>query len=242
MTTIKVIMVLVLNFLYITIFKVRAIKKMSERDRVLEARKIMKEFSKKIIKAAKIDLEVKFLNKEKYKKIRLEDGVIIVANHDSNMDIPIILAALDIPIGFIAKKEMENWMFFSTWMQLSNSIFLDRENPREGIKGIKKSIKIAREGYPLAIFPEGRRSDDGNIAPFKKGSFKLIAEVNGIVIPVTIDGSFYIQNRKSIKINKNKKVILTVGEPINLSLLTPEEKKKLDVRVREIISEQKIRR
>ncbi|WP_418964203.1 lysophospholipid acyltransferase family protein [Cetobacterium sp.] len=240
LTLLKVTMVALLNFSYITLFKARRIKKMANDKAPFAARKELKKLSERIVKAAKIELEVVYLDEAEYRKMRLEDGIVVVSNHESNLDIPVIVTALDIPVGFVAKKEMENWPFYSMWMKLSKCIFLDRSNPREGIKSIRKAVDIVKKGYPTVIFPEGERTLDGEIGNFKKGSFKLATETNGIILPLTIDGTFFVQNRKNIFIKPNQKVKLTVGKPIDLRKMNQENSKNLSESVREMIAREKV--
>ncbi|MGL5644600.1 lysophospholipid acyltransferase family protein [Cetobacterium sp.] len=235
LTLFKVTLVALLNFIYLTLFKANKIKKMSSDKAPFEARKELKKLSERIVKAAKIDLEVVYLDEIAYKKMKLEDGIVVVANHSSNLDIPVIVTALSIPVGFVAKKEMENWPFYSMWMKMSKCIFLDRSNPREGIKSIRKAVDIVKQGYPTVIFPEGERTLTGEIGNFKKGSFKLATETNGIILPLTIDGTFFVQNRKSILIKPNKKVRLTVGKPIDLRKMNQENSKNISEIVREMV-------
>ena len=235
LTLFKVTLVVLLEFIYLTLFKARKIKKMSSDKAPFAARKELKKLSEKMVKAAKIDLEVVYLDEAAYKKMKLEDGIVVVANHASNLDIPVIVTGLSIPVGFVAKKEMENWPFYSMWMKMSNCIFLDRSNPREGIKSIRKAVNIVKQGYPTVIFPEGERTLTGEVGSFKKGSFKLATETNGIILPLTIDGTFFVQSRKNILIKPNKKVRLTVGKPIDSRKINQENSRNLSEIVRELI-------
>lgn len=235
LTLFKVTLVVLLEFIYLTLFKARKIKKMSSDKAPFAARKELKKLSEKMVKAAKIDLEVVYLDEAAYKKMKLEDGIVVVANHASNLDIPVIVTGLSIPVGFVAKKEMENWPFYSMWMKMSNCIFLDRSNPREGIKSIRKAVNIVKQGYPTVIFPEGERTLTGEVGSFKKGSFKLATETNGIILPLTIDGTFFVQSRKNILIKPNKKVRLTVGKPIDLRKINQENSRNLSEIVRKLI-------
>lgn len=235
LTLVKVTTVVLLNFVYLTIFKASKIKKMPIDKAPFAARSELKKLSERIVRAAKIDLEVVYLDEEAYKKMKLEDGIVVVANHASNLDIPVIVSGLSIPVGFVAKKEMENWPLYSMWMKMSNCIFLDRSNPREGIKSIRKAVSVVKQGYPTVIFPEGERTSTGEVGNFKKGSFKLATETNGIILPLTIDGTFFVQNRKSIFMKPNRKVRLTVGKPIDLRKITQENSKNLSEIVRESI-------
>ena len=132
---------------------------------------------------------------------------------------------------------MESWPFFCRWMKRGNYIFLDRSNAREGIKSIQKAVKIVKEGYPTVIFPEGERSITGEIGVFKKGSFKLALETDGIIVPMTIIGAIDIQRRGSIGVNRNRKVKLIIERPVDVSALSVEEKKNLNNIIRNTIVE-----
>lgn len=238
-TSIKLSFVMILNFIYLSIFKLKKIENLPERERTLEAREVIKKLSEKIIKLAKIELEVRYLDYDAYKSMKTEKGIVIIANHQSNFDIPVILVALDIPVGFVAKKEMKNWLFYSTWMRLSKCVFLDRKNHREGIKNMKETIRNIEEGYNMVIFPEGERSLDGEVGEFKKGSFKIVKETKTILLPLSIDGTFFIQRRGEKIVHDNKKVVLTVGKPINTEKLSGEELEKLNLTVLNLIKNEK---
>nr|WP_307774671.1 lysophospholipid acyltransferase family protein [uncultured Cetobacterium sp.] len=239
LTLIKVVLTALGTFIYITLFELKKLEKLSEKARVFEARKILKTLARRIIKAAKINLEVEYEDKVAIEKLRFEDGIVFIANHQSNFDIPILVSALDIPIGFVAKKEMESWPFYSTWMKESNCIFLDRSNPREGIKSMKKATAVVKSGYPTVIFPEGERSLDGQIKTFKKGSFKLAKDANGVIIPILIDGAFDVQKKKSIRINSNQTVFVKVGKPIHVQKYDENKKGELNKYVQEQIQKMK---
>ena len=122
-------------------------------------------------------------------------------------------------------------------MKKSNCVFLNRENPREGIKDIKKAVELIKKGYPTVIFPEGERSLTGKILNFKKGSFKLATETNGIIVPLTLKGTYDIQPRGTLKMARGKKVTLVVDEPIFVKNLSKDEEKVLATIVRDKIVE-----
>ncbi len=238
-TLIKLSVIIVIDFVYLSLFKIAKIKKLPERERVIKAREIIKQLSEKAIKLAKVDLQVRYLDYEAYKSLDFERGVVVVSNHESNFDIPVILAGLDIPVGFVAKKEMEKWPFYSEWMRLSKCVFLNRTNPREGIKNIKEAMENIKQGYNMVIFPEGERSLDGNVGRFKKGSFKMVTEGKNVILPLTVDGTFFIQRKGEKTVHSNKKVVLTVGKPLEIDGLSMEETAELSIKIYNLIKEQK---
>lgn len=184
--------------------------------------------------------KVKLIYKNNSKKMIEEikennDTFIIMSNHQSNIDIPLLLGHIPLVFTFVAKKEMKTWPIISTWMKALNCIFLDRENPRQGIVDIKQAIHEVKDGYSYVIFPEGSRSFHGEIGDFKKGSFKLVTDTGAKLIPVTIIGTIDVQQRSSLKISANKNVKIVIDEPINYSDLENEEKKHISEKVRSIV-------
>lgn len=224
-------------FSFISIAYLPKIRTMEERAGVEYARKKLKWLSEQILKSLDVKLDIKYKNREAIDSLDKKEGVIFVCNHQSNLDIPAIVTALHMDVGFVAKHEMKRWPFFGTWMKKSNCVFLNRENPREGIKDIKKAVELIKEGYPTIIFPEGERSLTGKILNFKKGSFKLATETNGIIVPLTLKGTYDIQPRGTLKMARGKKVTLVVDEPIFVKNLSKDEEKVLATIVRDKIVE-----
>ena len=222
-------------FIYISILYLPIIAFKDEKTAVKLAREKLKWLSKLVLKSLGVRLRVVYKNRKNINQLEREKGILYVCNHQSNLDIPVIVSALHMDVGFVAKKEMKSWPFFNIWMRKSKCVFLNRENPREGIKDIKEAVKVIKEGYPIVIFPEGERTLDGEILRFKKGSFKLATETNGIIIPLTLKGTFDIQKRGEWKMKRNQLVTVVVDEPIYVSSLSKEELKDLSTTVREII-------
>ncbi len=159
-------------FIFISIFYLPRIHFLSERKRVEYSRRKLKWLSKMVLGSLNVKLRVKYKNRRAINSLDKTKGIIFVCNHQSNLDIPAIVTALHMDVGFVAKHEMKSWPFFGTWMKKSNCVFLNRENPREGIKDMKKAVELIKKGYPTVIFPEGERTINGNVLSFKKGSFK----------------------------------------------------------------------
>lgn len=226
-----------LLFIYISILYLPIIAMKDERTGVKLARKKLRWLSRIVLKSLGVKLRVIYKNRKNINALEREKGIIFVCNHQSNLDIPVIVSALHIDVGFVAKKEMKSWPFFNIWMKRSKCVFLNRENPREGIKDIKEAVKVVKDGYPIVIFPEGERTLDGEILRFKKGSFKLASETNGIIVPLTLKGTFDIQKRGEWKMKRNQLVTIIVGEPIYVDSLSNDEIKELSTKVREVIEE-----
>ena len=141
-----------------------------------------------------------------------DQTVLFIANHQSNFDIPLIMSSIDVPKGFIAKKELEKWPMISTWMKYINCIFMDRSNLRKSAEAIVEGAKLLKNGYSMVIFPEGTRSKGGPVEDFKAGSFKLATKSKCPIVPVTIDGTYKLleANKNWIKADNVRLIILSL--------------------------------
>ena len=138
----------------------------------------------------------------------LPDGsVIFMSNHQSNFDILSLLAFMPRQFYWIAKKELFDIPVFGTSMRRGGYIPLDRSDGRKALKNMDNAAAIIREGKSVVIFPEGTRSPDGKLLPFKRGGFMLALKAAVPVVPVTINGSGRINPANLIRLYKGDIVI-----------------------------------
>ena len=138
---------------------------------------------------------------------------IFFVNHQSHMDIPIVLAALPISFRFAAKKELFRIPFLGWHLRRSGHIPVDRKNPHAAVKAFRSAGNRLRSGTSLVFFPEGATSLDGLIKPFKSGGFVLAEQSEASVVPVTIRGSRAVLVPKTYHV-RGGPVAVTVGKPI----------------------------
>lgn len=120
----------------------------------------------------------------------LPDGpFILMSNHQSNFDILSLIATIPRRIYWIAKKELFDIPVFGPSMRRGGYIPLDRSDGRKALKSMENAADIIRQGSSVVMFPEGTRSRDGQLLPFKRGGFMLAVRAGVPVIPVTINGS-----------------------------------------------------
>lgn len=160
--------------------------------------------------------------------------VLFVANHQGNFDIPILLGFIDKPKGFIAKIELKKFPLINEWMEYIDCIFMDRSSVRQSLKAIKEGVGKLEDGKSLVIFPEGTRSRDGKLREFKAGSLKLATKSGVPIVPVAIDGSVDMMEKKKVII-KPAKVRLVISKPIYTKDIDREREKNLHLEVRDII-------
>lgn len=116
------------------------------------------------------------------------EGAILVANHQSLVDIPLLLAAFDREIRFLAKHELGRVPVFGRSMRAAGNLFVDREDPRDAVRVIREAGAAMRRGEMIVIFPEGTRSADGSLGEFKPGAFFIARKTGAPLVPVCIGG------------------------------------------------------
>jgi 1-acyl-sn-glycerol-3-phosphate acyltransferase len=163
-----------------------------------------------------------------------EGNCVFIANHQGDMDIPVILANIDKSMGFIAKKEILKIKILSYWMKQIKCIFIDRENIRESVKVINEGIEVVKNGHSMVIFPEGTRSKGPVVGEFKKGSMKLGLKSGVPIVPIAIDGTYKAREANHNKLTRAN-VTLTILKPINPNELSKEEYNGLSEKIREDI-------
>ena len=118
-----------------------------------------------------------------------EGAAILVANHQSNFDIFALLAALPVSIRFVSKQELARIPLLAQAMRSAGHVFIDRGDRRAAVVAMRGAAqRMRREKFCLGLFPEGTRSTDGRLGPFKKGSFVLAIETQLPILPVAVDG------------------------------------------------------
>ncbi len=142
-----------------------------------------------------------------------EGGWVILANHQSQLDIPVLLKALHAPLTFVAKKELSYVPFLSYWMKKVGCIFIDRKDKAAARKTLQYEVGRLPD-RPLVVFPEGTRSRDGRLLPFKPGSGRIPLLANARVLPVLIQGSRdAVENRRAF--GNQVTVQVTVFPPLD---------------------------
>lgn len=157
-----------------------------------------------------------------FENVPYTGGVLFVANHQSNFDIPILIGHVPRDKGFIAKLELLKVPTFSRWMKYLGCIFIDRKDPRQSLTAINVAAERLKKGHSLVIFPEGTRSADGTVGPFKAGGLRLAIKAGVPIVPVTISGSKNIMP-KGTSLIKSASVKVIVSPPI-----LPDEFRELD--------------
>jgi 1-acyl-sn-glycerol-3-phosphate acyltransferase len=116
-------------------------------------------------------------------------AAIYVMNHQSSLDIPAAFAVLPVDLRFIAKHTLRKVPFLGWFMSWTGMVFVDRSNSTQAVGTLNAAADRVRNGISLLAYPEGTRSRDGSILPFKKGPFVLALQAGVPIVPIAIAGS-----------------------------------------------------
>ncbi len=115
-------------------------------------------------------------------------GAVLVANHQSHADIPLILAAVPGEVRFVAKKELGRVFLFGRAMIAAGNLMVDRADRRDAVRMFREAESRLSRGERVVLFPEGTRSATGALGEFKSGAFRIAAGSGVPVVPVFLDG------------------------------------------------------
>ena len=145
--------------------------------------------------------------------IDAKQSYVFLANHQGYFDIFLTYGYLGHNFKWMMKEYLHKIPFVGFACRASGQIFVD--DTRAGItKAVEQSRKTLQRGMSMVIFPEGTRSYDGSMGEFKRGAFMLSNEIGLPVVPMTINGSFKVFNRKARSVSRGT-LSLQIHEPIS---------------------------
>lgn len=162
--------------------------------------------------------------------------VLYIPNHRSYFDILLIYSRVPGLTGFVAKDSLLKFYLLRDWMKKLHCLFLNRENPREGLKTILQGIENINHGISMCIFPEGTRNNVDDMMPFKEGSLKMAEKTGCLVIPVALTNTAEIFENH-IPWLRPCKIVIEYGTPIDPKTLSRQEMKHLGSTCRDRIRE-----
>lgn len=178
-------------------------------------------------------VKVTVLGKENIQK---DKAALYVLNHRSMFDILILYSILPPLMGFVAKDSLKKAPLLNIWMHYVNCLFLNRSNPREGLKTILDAIEKIKNGISVCICPEGTRSHTNEMLPFKEGSFKIALKTGCPIVPIALTNTGAIFEDHFPKVKKTH-VVVEFGKPIDVATLTPDEKKVIGETAQTIVQQ-----
>jgi 1-acyl-sn-glycerol-3-phosphate acyltransferase len=162
-------------------------------------------------------------------------GFLFFANHQSVLDIIALFVALrDTPFAFAAKRELFKVPFIGWYLTIAGYVEVDRNNRERAMASYQRAAGLLQEGLRICIYPEGTRSVDGSVLPFKKGPFILALESQVPIVPVAVEGAQHAVRKHTFRLY-GATIHVRVGDPIPTTGLGLGQRDDLIVRTRQAI-------
>jgi 1-acyl-sn-glycerol-3-phosphate acyltransferase len=159
---------------------------------------------------------------------------VFMSNHQGSYDIFALLGYFPFQFKYLAKKEIFSIPILGMAMKATGYISIDREGTRETVKAMNDAAKKIHGGMSILIFPEGSRSPDGSIQPFKKGGFTLAIKSQVPIVPVAIAGSNEIIPKGKLRVYPGS-ISLRLDRPIETKGCTMKDREALMDQLHDII-------
>lgn len=151
---------------------------------------------------------------EGFDKIDPKENYLIMANHNSFIDIPVLFKTLPFYTYFIAKKELRKIPLLGWYIKAYGMIYIDRSDRTKAKQSIAIASSLIQKGKHVIIFPEGTKSKDGNLGPFKKGGFHLAAQAGVPILPIKLHGARNVwPNKQPFNLSRGK-IEVVIADPI----------------------------
>ncbi len=199
---IQIILTLILYFTYILIYL--ASRRFARRYLFF----LTHYWSRHFLKIAGIKLEVSGLE-----ELPRTNNLCLVSNHQSYLDIPVIIAAIPKLWGFVAKVELARIPVLNLWMLAMDCVLINRSSSSTALEKIQKRVKKAEKGKPMVLFPEGTRGKGPDLGKFKTGGLHIVLDSTLVVLPVSINGTYPLLEKDG-RLKKGK-VKIQVHPPLD---------------------------
>lgn len=144
---------------------------------------------------------------------------IVTPNHQSNTDILALVLVLPTRFRWVLKKSLLQIPLFGWAVGRTGAIAIDRSDRRQAVESLRHAPEKLKGGWSVLIYPEGTRTRDGQLLPFKKGAFMMAVQTGIPILPVTSNGAFKVLPRDSIWFRPGH-ITVTIGDPIVTEGLT----------------------
>ncbi len=168
-------------------------------------------WSKGLLRAAKVHVET--TGRE---HLVPGESYVVMSNHQSHFDIPVVFQALGIPMRMVAKRELFRIPIMGPAMRYSGFVEVDRSRHTKAMRSLSAAReRLQQDQTSVWIAPEGTRSPDATLGKFKRGGFHMAIDAGLRILPVAVDGSFRVLRAGETKVHKHQTVKATIGSPID---------------------------
>jgi len=170
----------------------------------------LESWSRELVQQAGIRIEV--TGRERLPR---NEAFVVMSNHQSHYDIPVLFQALGIPLRMVAKKELFRIPVMSQAMRAAGFVELDRTNRTSAIRTLSEARSRLDQAISIWIAPEGTRSKTGRLSSFKKGGFHLAVQAGMRILPVAIDGTRFALPAGGLTVTRGATAHVTIESPID---------------------------
>ncbi|MCC6217686.1 MAG: 1-acyl-sn-glycerol-3-phosphate acyltransferase [Polyangiaceae bacterium] len=169
----------------------------------------LESWSSRLLRLARVELDVEGLE-----HARAGRAWVIMSNHQSHYDIPVLFQALPVRMRMITKTELFRIPIFGRAMRAAGFVEVDRSNRSQALDALRHARTALEGGTSIWIAPEGTRSRTGELGAFKKGGFHLAVDAAADILPVTLLGTREILPAGTLAIRRGARVRVVVGAPL----------------------------
>jgi 1-acyl-sn-glycerol-3-phosphate acyltransferase len=210
----------------------------------------LRAFAEKMIRIARIDLDVR--GRENVGRPAMgaalgqaelrphtpgNEAFVVMANHQSFYDIPVVILAVPGRMTFVAKAELFRVPVFGRAMETAGIVKVDRKDRAQSVASLHSAVEQLKNGRHIYIAPEGTRSASGQLGSFKSGGFRMALEAGARILPVAIDGTRHVLPPQKLVVQTGHRVVVTIRPPIDPKEYGIERRKELMEAVRRSIAE-----
>jgi 1-acyl-sn-glycerol-3-phosphate acyltransferase len=193
--------------------------------------RVARAWARSLLRIAGVKVTVEGLD-----RIQPGGNYVFVSNHVSYMDIPVVLGIIPEEFLFLAKSSLFHIPFLGTHLKTAGHVMVPLEDPRSAIKTLQHTAALLRDGRSTLVFPEGGRSETGDLREFKDGAAFLAIRAQIPVAPLAMIGLRNILRMHTLTFHRGK-VTLRIGQPISTDGMTTHDRAKLTAAVRQAIVE-----
>lgn len=155
--------------------------------------------------------------------IRKGQSYVFVSNHQSMSDVFLIYGWLPVIFKWIMKKELRKIPFVGTACAAAGHIFLERGRTKSVVGTVKQAERVLHDGVCVVIFPEGTRTNNGEVGRFKRGAFGIAEDLNLPIIPITLHGCYELLPKGKLYATHRDKVSMHIGKEVKMSDFADQE-------------------
>lgn len=165
------------------------------------------------------------------------EAFVVMSNHQSHYDIPVLFQALrPMRLRMVAKKELFRIPIWAPAMRVAGFVELSRGDRSAAIESLNSARASIEGGTSIWLAPEGTRSTTGRLGSFKKGGFHLASEAGARILPVTVDGTRHVLPAKGTRVTNGQRVRVVVHAPVAIGAFEEERRDALMAEVRNAIA------